>query len=249
VSVVLVGAVLLQRQALQRQTAIVALGRAEARVAQIVEAAMDPIITVDDAQRIVLFNAAAEQVFQWPRSAVLGQRVDMLIPERFRANHAKHIERFGETGQTARRMGGQSIALMALRANGEEFPSTRRSRITAKAGRASTRSSCATSPSACARRCLSRSEARFTGHPRLGDGRDHHRGRAPAHRAVQRRRGSDVRCPQAEAIGAPLSSFLPERFRRRTPTTFAVSPRRASARGGWARFASSPASPAMAASS
>ena len=120
--VVLTGAALLQRQAGQRNAAILALDLAEARVGEIVAAAMDPIITVDQAQRIVLFNMAAERVFQRSRDAVLGQRVDLLIPARFRADHACHIERFGETGQTTRRMGGRTIALMALRANGEEFP-------------------------------------------------------------------------------------------------------------------------------
>ena len=44
-----------------------------------------------------------------------------LPPERFRAAHARHIERFGRTGETSRRMGMQT-ALWALRADGTEFP-------------------------------------------------------------------------------------------------------------------------------
>ena len=112
---------LLYRQTRERQATDRALQNVEARVSGIVESAMDPIIAVDENQRIVLFNAAAEEIFRWPRSAVLGQSLDMLLPERFRPQHRDHIERFGRTGVTSRRMGGQTV-LMALRANGEEFP-------------------------------------------------------------------------------------------------------------------------------
>ena len=112
---------LLYLQARQRQFASQTVSRLEARVSDIVESAMDPIITVDDTQRVVVFNAAAEKIFRWPRSAVLGEPLDKLIPERFRQGHRGHIERFGEAGVTTRRMGGQTV-LTGLRANGEEFP-------------------------------------------------------------------------------------------------------------------------------
>src|SRR5439155_24299867 len=98
-----------------------ALLNIEGRVSGVINSAMDPIITVDDAQRVVVFNVAAEQVFGWPRSAVLGQPLDRLIPERFRRSHLAHVEHFGRTGVTSRRMGAQMV-LMGLRANGEEFP-------------------------------------------------------------------------------------------------------------------------------
>ena len=74
---------LLYRQIRQRQAATQALEGVTARVSDIVESAMDPIITLDADQRIVLFNAAAEEVFGWPRNAVIGQPVDKLLPQRF----------------------------------------------------------------------------------------------------------------------------------------------------------------------
>jgi PAS domain S-box-containing protein len=112
---------LLYRQIRQRQASSVALESATARVSDIVESAMDPVVTIDADHRIVLFNRAAEQVFGWPRDAVIGQLVDKLLPERFRDKHHAHVDHFGRTGTTTRRMGGQTV-LTALRANGEEFP-------------------------------------------------------------------------------------------------------------------------------
>jgi len=82
---------------------------------------MDPIITVDEAQRIVVFNPAAEQAFGYAKVDVIGQPLEMLIPERFRAGHHDHIVRFGTTGVTSRRMGEQAV-LVALRSGGSEFP-------------------------------------------------------------------------------------------------------------------------------
>ena len=120
-SVMLLAVILFYRQAGERNASELALRNAEARVSDIVEAAMDAIVSVDETQRIVIYNAAAEKVFGWPRAAVLGQRLDMLLPERLRAGHRSHIEQFGRTGATARRMGDPRV-LYGLRASGDEFP-------------------------------------------------------------------------------------------------------------------------------
>jgi PAS domain S-box-containing protein len=93
----------------------------EARLDAIVDSAMDAILTVDAAQRIVLFNRAAEQMFGVPRAAALGTPLDRFLPARFRGAHRGHIEKFGHTGVTSRRM-GDTTTLWALRADGEEFP-------------------------------------------------------------------------------------------------------------------------------
>ena len=98
-----------------------ALDASEARLAAIVGSAMDAIITVDEAQRIVLFNRAAETMFRCGRDEALGANLDRFIPPRFRAPHRAHVERFAETGVTRRRMGGESV-LWALRPDGTEFP-------------------------------------------------------------------------------------------------------------------------------
>jgi PAS domain S-box-containing protein len=105
----------------EKARASAALAEREQRLAAIVDSAMDAVITVNAEQRIVLFNRAAEAVFRCRRDDVLGERLDRLLPARFRDAHRLHIQRFGETGVTSRAM-GERPALRGLRADGEEFP-------------------------------------------------------------------------------------------------------------------------------
>lgn len=87
----------------------------------IIQSATEPIITVDAQQRIVMFNPAAERVFLRQADQAIGASLDILIPFRFRAVHARHVERFRHTGISERKM-GLGAPLWGLRANGEEFP-------------------------------------------------------------------------------------------------------------------------------
>lgn len=96
-------------------------GRMEARLQGIIATAMDGIITVDEQQRITLFNAAAERIFGYRAQDMIGQPLDRLLPEALRAQHHEHVRRFGETGDSARAM-GSDIAVTGVRANGEVFP-------------------------------------------------------------------------------------------------------------------------------
>jgi PAS domain S-box-containing protein len=106
----------------QHQSQIAAsLRLSEAKLAGILASAMDAIITVDEDQRVVLFNAAAEKMFRCPAAEALGESLDRFIPERFRAAHREHIRVFGETNVTQRTM-GKTRSLFGLRSDGEEFP-------------------------------------------------------------------------------------------------------------------------------
>ena len=121
----LVGAIMVVATRRMRRTekrAALVVHESEAQLSAIVESAMDAIITVDGAQRIVLFNRAAEQVFRCRREEALGGTVERFLPVRYRAPHHGHIERFAQTGVTSRRM-GDATTLTAIRADGsEEFP-------------------------------------------------------------------------------------------------------------------------------
>ena len=105
----------------ERKQAEEAIRRSKEQLAGVISSAMDAIITVDDQQRIVLFNSAAERMFLFPAEDAIGQRLERFIPERFRAAHQGHIEDFGKTHVTRRSMGTLG-ALYGLRADGEEFP-------------------------------------------------------------------------------------------------------------------------------
>ncbi len=98
-----------------------ALQSARPTMETIVSIAADAIISVDADQRIVLFNEGAERIFRYDAEEVLGKPLDILLPERNRSIHARHIQEFGETAARARRM-GERTEIAGLRANGEEFP-------------------------------------------------------------------------------------------------------------------------------
>ena len=93
----------------------------EAKLAGILASAMDAIITVDEDQRIVLFNDAAEKMFRCQPTEALGLNLDRFIPERFRSTHREHVRIFGDTKTTQRSM-GKLRQLYGLRTDGEEFP-------------------------------------------------------------------------------------------------------------------------------
>ena len=91
------------------------------RLESIIESAMDAIITVDEDQTVILFNRAAEQMFGCSTREAVGQPLDRFLPMRFRDVHRHHIQAFGKSGVTSRKM-GQLGTEMGLRSTGEEFP-------------------------------------------------------------------------------------------------------------------------------
>ena len=105
----------------QLQRALEERSAASQRLEGIIQSAMDALITIDREQRIVVFNEAAERIFRCAASDAIGMPLERFIPERFRAAHRRHIDRFGETGVTTRSMGA-TIELFGVRADGEEFP-------------------------------------------------------------------------------------------------------------------------------
>jgi PAS domain S-box-containing protein len=97
------------------------LRQSEERAGLIIDAALDAVITIDDAGRLTGWNPQAEKIFGWTRDEVLGRLVDeTIMPERYREPHRTGLARYLETGEE--RVLNKRIELVAIHRNGEEFP-------------------------------------------------------------------------------------------------------------------------------
>ena len=97
-----------------------ALAKSEARFRKVVEAAPNAMVMVRDTGHIEMVNAQAELVFGYPRAELLGQPIDMLVPERFRKHHPTLRGAF--FGDPKSRPMGAGRDLYGLRKDGSEFP-------------------------------------------------------------------------------------------------------------------------------
>ncbi len=91
------------------------------RYADIIESAMDAIITIDSNHYILVFNRAAEKMFGCPANEAIGDSLDRFIPGRFRDAHSRYVRGFGRTNITNRKMGFLG-AITGLHVSGTEFP-------------------------------------------------------------------------------------------------------------------------------
>jgi PAS domain S-box-containing protein len=108
---------------LQQQRELLSLDAAasEARKSAILETALDCIITIDHAGKVVEFNPAAEQTFGYSRDQVMGQELSQfIIPPSLRDRHRKGMAHYLATGEGPAL--GKRLELPAVRADGTEFP-------------------------------------------------------------------------------------------------------------------------------
>ena len=86
----------------------------------LLEALPDAIVAVDHDGTIVQVNSQARELFGYDRGELIGQKVELLVPESYRGKHQHHRENYAEAPKT-RRMGAE-LDLYGRRRNGSEFP-------------------------------------------------------------------------------------------------------------------------------
>ncbi|ARU55235.1 response regulator receiver and PAS sensor-containing signal transduction histidine kinase [Oleiphilus messinensis] len=85
------------------------------------ESSLSGVIAIDQDDRIIEFNAAAEMIFGYSKNDVLGQRMaELIMPEQFREAHLKGMQHYLETGTGP--VLRQRLQLRAIRKNSIEFP-------------------------------------------------------------------------------------------------------------------------------
>jgi PAS domain S-box-containing protein len=97
-----------------------AMRASEVKFRGILESAPDAMVIADAQGRIVLLNAETERLFGYRRDELVGQLVDILVPERFRGKHPQHRE--GYTAHPRTRSMGEGRDLWGLRKDKTEFP-------------------------------------------------------------------------------------------------------------------------------
>lgn len=104
----------------KRRTAETRLDESEKILANILELAADPIITVNDKQEIIQFNIVAQRTFGYTDEEIMGQAFENLLVDEFIQQHQQYILDLASDKHVKSRIGEQK--LRARRKNGEEFP-------------------------------------------------------------------------------------------------------------------------------
>ena len=86
----------------------------------LLDAAVDAIVVIDEAGKIITFNGAAERMFGYAAADVLGRNVSMLMDEPYRSQHNQYVAHYVENGDA--HIIGKGREVEARRANGEVFP-------------------------------------------------------------------------------------------------------------------------------
>ncbi len=116
----IIGASKIARDITEHMRAAAAVHRSEAQTDAIFEAASDAILIVDQSGVITSANRKTEEMFGYPREALMGQPLEMLLPERLRGRHIGHRAAYFQEPHV--RPMGRGLDLVARRGDGSEFP-------------------------------------------------------------------------------------------------------------------------------
>jgi sigma-B regulation protein RsbU (phosphoserine phosphatase) len=98
-----------------------ALEESERRYRQVIDSALDAVVTMDARGRITEWNPQAESIFGWPRKEALGRRMsNLIIPTSYRERHESGLKHYLRTGEGP--VLGKRIEITALNRDGNEFP-------------------------------------------------------------------------------------------------------------------------------
>jgi PAS domain S-box-containing protein len=110
----------LQRQKVEQDRSLSAAAERSERFVELLDTAPDAIVIVGDDGLIELVNVQTELLFGYLRDELIGQRLELLVPERFRREHGAHLSRFFAS-PGARAM-GSGLELYGRRKDGSEIP-------------------------------------------------------------------------------------------------------------------------------
>lgn len=116
------GQVIVVRDITERREAEEELKASQAQLQGILDTASSAIISIDQHQRIVLFNRMAERMFGYRADEIMGQPLAILLPERLRGAHHDHVRQFALEGASQQPMGERGTLIVGHRKNGEDFP-------------------------------------------------------------------------------------------------------------------------------
>ncbi len=104
----------------ERKRAEEALRESEIRFRSVAQSAIDAIISADRDDNIISWNKGAQTIFGYTEEEALGKSLTIIIPERYRDDHKKGLERVNSTGEI--RIIGKTVELVGMRKDGSEFP-------------------------------------------------------------------------------------------------------------------------------
>ncbi len=113
---------LLEAEIAERKQTEAILRVNQQKLAGILDNADEAIISIDERQQIQIFNQGAEKIFGYQAREIIGQPLDILLPEMFRQVHRQHINQFANSTEQSRQMTERSTKVFGRRKNGQQFP-------------------------------------------------------------------------------------------------------------------------------